>query len=51
MEGNGFGIIEILFPYLLGETVENHENSISIAGVPTEIRIEHLRNMSQGRYL
>jgi hypothetical protein len=50
LEGSGRVEIEVLQPWNLSEgTEENYGNRIVVAGVPAEIRVQHLLNTSPER--
>jgi hypothetical protein len=49
LEGRGRNLIEILSRHLPVWTEKNHEISVRIAGMPADIRTEHLRNTMLGR--
>jgi hypothetical protein len=44
LEGSNSGLVDLLFRKLLLITEENHEILVRVAGVPTDIRTEHLPN-------
>lgn len=49
-ERKHFGPFEVLFRQFLGETEENQKTAMKIAGVPIEIRTQHLLNASLQYY-
>jgi hypothetical protein len=51
LEGNSSGLIKVLTQHLPAATVGIHKPpSISIAGVPADIQIDHLPNTNQKHY-
>lgn len=51
LEGSGYGLNEVFFWHLSGETDEDHEEILArITGVSAKIQTEHLLNMNVEHY-